>query len=155
MSGSIYISFGSWLKERRREAGITQDELAELIDCAPITLQKIVSGKRRPSRQIALLLAAYFGVPEDEREAFVTFARAPLPAPGTSSPASPASLTAKPGDLTATTTKAQTNPSQNAPWRAVHLSKSNLPLALTTLIGREQEQEVSTFYEWFHLHLVR
>jgi predicted ATPase/transcriptional regulator with XRE-family HTH domain len=139
MSGSVHISFGSWLKERRREAGISQDELAGQIDCAPITLQKIVSGKRRPSRQIALLLAAYFGVPEDEHEAFVTFARAHIPTPGISSPTSPTSLTAKPGDLTDLTTEAQTNSSQNAPWRAVHLSKSNLPLVLTTLIGREHE----------------
>lgn len=134
MSGSVHISFGSWLLERRRAAGITQDELAERIDCAPITLQKIVSGKRRPSRQIALLLAAYFGVPEDEHEAFVTFARASSPAPSTSSPASPND---KPGEGTTLPTEAQ----NNAPWRAVHLSKSNLPLALTTLIGREEELE--------------
>ncbi|MEO5952380.1 MAG: helix-turn-helix domain-containing protein, partial [Chloroflexia bacterium] len=132
MSGSAHMSFGSWLLERRRAAGVTQDELAELIDCAPITLQKIVSGKRRPSRQIALLLAAYFGVPEDEREAFVTFARADVPTttPGAGS-----------DHLTDLKAGAQTNATQNAPWRAIHLSKTNLPLVLTTLIGREQEQE--------------
>src|SRR5919201_2920456 len=74
-SGTIHSSFGSWLRQRRREAGISRDELAEQAACSSITLQKIEAGERRPSRQLALILAQVFDVPTDEREAFVAFAR--------------------------------------------------------------------------------
>src|SRR5215203_6543474 len=76
MSSPVHLSFGSWLKQCRREAGITRDELAERTACSSITLQKIEAGERRPSRQIALSLAELFHVPPDEHEAFVVFARA-------------------------------------------------------------------------------
>src|ERR687884_1530665 len=75
-SGTIHSSFGSWLRQRRREAGIARDDLAERAACSSITLQKIEAGERRPSRQLALILAQVFSVPIDEREAFVAFARA-------------------------------------------------------------------------------
>src|SRR6476646_52324 len=73
MSGPVPIAFGAWLKQRRRAAGITREDLAERVACSAITLQKIESGARRPSRQMALRLAAIFHVPADEHEAFVTF----------------------------------------------------------------------------------
>src|SRR5690349_17590244 len=76
MSSPVHESFGNWLKQRRREAGITRDELAERTACSSITLQKIEAEERRPSRQIALSLAQLFHVPPDEHEAFVVFARA-------------------------------------------------------------------------------
>src|SRR5215204_2109735 len=78
MTGPVHvshISFGEWLKQRRKEAGITRDDLAARTACSSETLQKIESGMRRPSRQIALSLAGVFHIPSDEQEAFVTFAR--------------------------------------------------------------------------------
>jgi predicted ATPase len=49
--------------------------LAERIGCSHIAIRKIEAGERRPSRQIAQLLAAFFNVPPGEREAFLGFAR--------------------------------------------------------------------------------
>src|SRR4051812_43729143 len=83
MSTLVLGSFGQWLKQRRHETGISQDDLATALACSESTLQKIESGERRPSRQIALLLAALLQIPADEHEAFVAFARAgsgPAPA---------------------------------------------------------------------------
>ena len=69
------ITFGSWLKQRRREAGVTQEELAERIGCSGTAIRKIELGERRPSGQIAQLLAEYLKIDADEREAFIDFAR--------------------------------------------------------------------------------
>src|SRR5829696_162802 len=79
--GISRISFGDWLKQQRREAGISRDDLAGRTACSSEMLQKIENGTRRPSRQIALSLADLFHVPADEQEAFVTFARAKLSIP--------------------------------------------------------------------------
>ena len=46
-------SFGQWLRHRRRELDLTQDELARQIGCAPITIRKIESEELRPSKQLA------------------------------------------------------------------------------------------------------
>lgn len=80
--------FGQWLKERRRAADLTQAELAERVGCSPIMIAKIESGERRPSKQIAELLARRLRIPPAQVEAFITFARgqtdiapAPDPAP--------------------------------------------------------------------------
>lgn len=123
VSGAVHISFGRWLKEQRRRTGITRDALADQVACSTETLQKIEAGERRPSRQIALSLAGLFQVPSDEQEAFVSFARALSPK----------------GSLTPEHEHEHELGQEHSPWRAVHLSKSNLPLALTTLIGRERE----------------
>src|SRR5690242_6283732 len=128
MSGPVYVHFGSWLKQHRKEAGISQEELAEQMACSESTLRKIEAGERLPSRQIALLIAGLFGVPADEREAFVTFARA-----GAEAHAPPSNATSS----IPTPTQEKTQ----APWRAAHMRRSNLPLALTSFIGREHEEE--------------
>ncbi len=123
------ITFGGWLKQRRKELGITQEEFADSIDCALTTLQKIEGGGRRPSVQIAQLLADLLNIPSDEREAFIMFARAGRAAPVTSQAGSDASVT-------------------RAPWRAISSYFTNLPVVLTALIGREQEMEAA------HNHLL-
>src|SRR3954463_4286741 len=74
------ITFGSWLKQRRRDSGVTQEELAESIGCSGNAIRKIEVGERHPSGQIAQLLAHYLGIPIDEREAFTAFARTGRPA---------------------------------------------------------------------------
>ena len=68
-------SFGTWLRERRKALDLTQEQLAIRIDCSFETIRKIESGVRRPSRQIAELLAEVLAIPEEQRAEFVRFAR--------------------------------------------------------------------------------
>jgi non-specific serine/threonine protein kinase len=74
-------SFGRWLKARRKTLDLTQWDLAKQIGCAEGTIQKIEAGERRPSRHVAELLAAHLRVPEDQRAAFLAFARGAIPGP--------------------------------------------------------------------------
>ena len=70
-----HVSFGAWLKQRRKALDLTQAELARQLGCATVTLQKIELDERRPSKELATPLAAQFGVPAAERAAFVQTAR--------------------------------------------------------------------------------
>jgi WD40 repeat protein/serine/threonine protein kinase/DNA-binding XRE family transcriptional regulator len=82
-------SFGQAVRIRRRELGLTQDELAHRVGCAPITLRKIEHDDLRPSVQVAERLAMALNIPLEERAAFVRLARTerapelftPTPAP--------------------------------------------------------------------------
>src|SRR5262245_1345304 len=76
MNTGGWISFGQWLKNRRKSFDITQEELGDRVGCSEAAIQKIESGERRPSRQIAEVLADFFKIPHDERTAFTHFARA-------------------------------------------------------------------------------
>ena len=62
-------TFASWLKQRRKALDLTQADLARLVGCAVVTLQKIEEGRRRPSKQVAELLAQHLEVAPDTREA--------------------------------------------------------------------------------------
>src|SRR6478609_5745155 len=73
-------AFGAWLKQRRKVLGLAQKELAERVGCSAVMIEKIESGERRPSSQVAGMLAESLNVPADERRAFIDFARAPLSA---------------------------------------------------------------------------
>src|SRR5262245_64155573 len=77
-------SFGPWLRERRAARDMSREALARQINCAVVTIKKIETGERRPSRQIAELILDVLAVPAEERTAIVRLARAP------SHPASPA-----------------------------------------------------------------
>ncbi len=55
---------------------LTREELAQRIGCAVNTLYKIEADARRPSKQIAELLAEHLNIPFDQHAAFVQFARA-------------------------------------------------------------------------------
>src|SRR5262245_12152118 len=68
-------TFGEWLKKRRKALGLTQFELAERIGCSDETIRKIESDTRRPSKQIAELLAQCLRVSEEDRPALLLFAR--------------------------------------------------------------------------------
>ena len=68
-------SFASWLKQRRKALDLTQHDLARLVSCAVITIQQIEGDRRRPSTQIAELLASHLEIPADQREIFVRLAR--------------------------------------------------------------------------------
>jgi predicted ATPase/transcriptional regulator with XRE-family HTH domain len=71
-------SFGAWLKRRRKALDLTQAELAQRVGCALGTIRKIEADERRPSKQLAALLADRFAIPSADRAAFLKAARAEL-----------------------------------------------------------------------------
>ncbi len=70
------VSFGYWIKRRRKALDLTQEELARRVGCAVDTIKKIEADARRPSKQLAELLAAQLQVPSQERTVFIQAARA-------------------------------------------------------------------------------
>lgn len=50
------ISFGQWIKNRRRALGWTQELLAEHVGCATETVRKIEADRRRPSQQLVEII---------------------------------------------------------------------------------------------------
>ena len=68
-------SFGNWIKRRRRALDLTQQALAQRVGCSMATIVKIEADERRPSRQMAELLARYLEIPADQRERFLKVAR--------------------------------------------------------------------------------
>jgi transcriptional regulator with XRE-family HTH domain len=79
MSGDS--SFGAWLKSRRKELDLTQEQLGDLAGCSPDMVGKIEGGQARPSRQLAELLVARLQVPSDRQSSFVQWARTGRPEP--------------------------------------------------------------------------
>src|SRR5512147_2230595 len=73
------LSFGGFVRQRRREMDLTQEELARRVGCAAITLRKIEGDDLRPSVQIAERLAMALAIPLDDRAEFVRRARAVQP----------------------------------------------------------------------------
>jgi predicted ATPase/DNA-binding XRE family transcriptional regulator len=111
--------FGTWLMQRRKELGLTRKELARGVGCSPVTIYKIESGQRRPSRQIADLLAEFLGVPSDQLPLFARFATSKEEHEG-----SPADHGRDRG---------------RTPWLALHNVRTNLPAPATAFIGREEQ----------------
>src|SRR6266545_2741210 len=72
------IALGVWIKRRRKALDLTQDELAQRVGCSLAMIQKIEVDARRPSREIAALLAEKLELAGDERVAFIQAARAEL-----------------------------------------------------------------------------
>src|SRR5512141_1434365 len=103
------ISFGTWLRQKRRSLDLTQKALADQVGCAEITVRRMEADEYKPSNELALLLLEKLGIPEAERPQWVRFARGLGEYPG--------------------------NPSQ------VREHKTNLPIPLTSFIGREKEIE--------------
>lgn len=125
-----------WIKQRRRILDLTQAELADRIGCSISILQKIEEGKRRPSKQMAELLAVHLEIAEAEKIAFLNAARD--------------AEVLEPSIFVKKTGKAQ-SPPQSAPQPLLQpavqaqSNTSNLPTPLTPLIGRVAEmQTIST-----------
>ena len=109
-NSSDYISFGEWLRQRRHILDLTQQELADLVGCARITLRRIEAGGLKPSRELAQILLEKLEAPSSKDEAWLRFAR------GLSGfPESPVDSSAS-------------------------RPATNLPTLLTTFIGRKKEQ---------------
>jgi predicted ATPase/transcriptional regulator with XRE-family HTH domain len=68
-------SFGNWIKRKRKTLDLTQQELARRVGCSLATIVKIESDERRPSRQIAELLATHLEILPEQRELFLKVAR--------------------------------------------------------------------------------
>ena len=68
-------SFGAWVKRQRNLLGITQATLAQRVGCAVVTIKKIERDERRPSLQIAQLLADRLSIPDLYRQDFLHMAR--------------------------------------------------------------------------------
>jgi predicted ATPase/transcriptional regulator with XRE-family HTH domain len=69
------LSFGRWLKRRRKALDLTQDQLARQVSCAVGTIRKLEADALQPSREIAARLAERLAVPIEARADFVAFAR--------------------------------------------------------------------------------
>jgi predicted ATPase/transcriptional regulator with XRE-family HTH domain len=68
-------SFGTWIKLRRKSLDLTQQELAAQVGCSSSLIFKIESDERRPSRQIAELLAEKLDIPAEQHALFLKIAR--------------------------------------------------------------------------------
>jgi non-specific serine/threonine protein kinase len=112
-------SFGYWLRLKRKALDLTRQALADRVGCSVSTIRKLEEEERRPSTQIAELLAGIFKIPATERTAFLRFAR---------------------GDWRS----APSLGDEEAPWRVStpalpQQPRSNLPATFTSLIGRDKE----------------
>jgi predicted ATPase/DNA-binding XRE family transcriptional regulator len=80
------ISFGYWVQQRRKALDLTRPELAQRVGCSPVTIKKIERDERRPSRQIANLLADHLVIPQPDRDRFIRMARGEFIVSAISSP---------------------------------------------------------------------
>ena len=122
---------------------MTQSELADCAACSVVTIRKMESDERRPSRQLAGLLADCLQIPADERERFISFARQreddPLPSPlgiGKGSVPLPEAPSSSPsvraGNRVSSLSPSPGHGDRNAPLIL-------LPAPLTSLIGRQED----------------
>ncbi len=84
------VSFGYWVKRRRKALDLTRAALAQQVSCSPVTINKIERDERRPSLEMAKLLADHLHIAESDRESFLQMAR------GTFTPTMPSPLEAVP-----------------------------------------------------------
>lgn len=71
-------SFGAWVAQRRKMLDMTRERLAQCAGCSVSALRKIEGDERRPSRQLAELLADCLQIPPTERPTFLQVARGQL-----------------------------------------------------------------------------
>jgi predicted ATPase/DNA-binding XRE family transcriptional regulator len=71
-------TFGEWLRQRRVQLKLTHKELSDRVGCSVVTIRKIEYDERRPSAQIAELLASSLNLPPEERSTFIKVARGEL-----------------------------------------------------------------------------
>lgn len=111
----VEVSFGAWISKRRKMLDLTRERLANCAGCSVSALRKIEADERRPSRQLAELIAGCLQILPAERPTFVQVARGQLPVARLSAAALP---------------DAARSPGPPLPV---------LPVPPTPLIGRESE----------------
>ena len=109
--------FGEWLQRQRGLRRLTRKEFAKRVGCSVSALQKIEYGVRRPSAQIAELMANCLEIPLEEHPIFVRVAR---------------------GELSVDRLHIE---SKSANTQNIPSPKTNLPVFPTPLIGRACEVE--------------
>jgi transcriptional regulator with XRE-family HTH domain len=72
------VSLGAWIIQQRKARDLTREQLARCVGYSVSALRKIEGDERRPSRQMAELLAECLQVPPDQRPTFVQVARGQL-----------------------------------------------------------------------------
>ena len=115
------VTFGEWLRQSRNELRLTREEFARRVGCSVSALRKIEDGERRPSGQIAELMANCLNIPSAERSTFVKVARGELSVDRLSPISKPIA--------SPTVSSVSTTP------------RINLPVLPTPLIGRQREVE--------------
>ncbi|MDQ3928599.1 MAG: helix-turn-helix domain-containing protein, partial [Chloroflexota bacterium] len=122
------VSFGQWLKQARKALDMTQADLAEHAGCSQRTIAKLEAGERKPSKQLAELLAQALEIPADAQFQFVRYARSgsgpaawKLPEP--EAPPARVELPGSNGNSAASLTS----------------TPNNLPAPPTEFIGREKQ----------------
>jgi len=134
--------FSEWLKLRRKALDLTQEELAERAGCSVFALRKIESGERRPSKQLAALLATALEIPDEEQTTFIRVARGDLNIERlrTSNPdISPPSITdfiARHQAHENSSPATEISPPQHTDLEP---ASHHLPLSPTLLLGRDAE----------------
>lgn len=126
------LTFGKWLRHRRRELDLTQDEFARRVGCAPITVRKVESDEMRPSKQLAEAFSNQLGIPLDQHEDFIRMARDEVPHPIADFEGLTVA-TAQPAEL-----MKRASLSSDA-IKLAEIKRSNLPYQLTNFIGRDRE----------------
>lgn len=120
----MQLTFGAWLKKRRRVLDLTQDDLAARAYCSVNSIRKIEAGDLVPSKALALELAHALIIPSDIESEFVRFARTP--------------------DATAPEDEFRGLPPEPVEIASPPALKYFAPAALTTAIGRERDTNVVT-----------
>jgi len=72
---SRITSFGAWVRALRRQLDLTQAELGKRASCSEATIRKIEADERKPSVQLAELLARALDIPPDDYRRFLGLAR--------------------------------------------------------------------------------
>lgn len=75
MPAEPVLSLGDWIRRRRRILDLTQQGLADRVHCSVNTIKKIETDARRPSKQLAGLLATQLEIPDEQRSLFLDVAR--------------------------------------------------------------------------------
>jgi predicted ATPase/transcriptional regulator with XRE-family HTH domain len=114
------LYFWEWIKRRRRELDLTQEQLAKRSSCSVFTIRKIETGDRRPSRQLAGLLAISLEIPSENHPTFIKAARGEL------------SINSLHSIITSRASGQSSSPAAPPP-------STNLPYQSTPLLGRETE----------------
>jgi predicted ATPase/transcriptional regulator with XRE-family HTH domain len=114
-------TFGAWLRHQRNQMKLTREQFAERVGCSVALLRKIEDGERRPSSQIAELIANTLNILEADRATFVRVARGELNLERLPAVLKPVAIPIAPP----------------AP-------RVNLPVLPTPLIGRQREVEELT-----------
>lgn len=118
--GGPPVTFGEWVKIRRRKLDLTQSELADRAGCSVFALRKIESAERRPSKQLANLLAKALEISQEELPKFLKVARGEM-------------------NLSRLGSVDTDSHSFSAPTTLTSKTVSPLPVFAGQFIGREQE----------------